>query len=689
MKEVEPSESEDGGSEVAEEIEEHDDDDTETLPAVKPYNALLLSFQPPTQQNGRSRKRRKLAPREEAMEVDDVASIDQDDGLEVSDESEGVTAREEVEEGGAANGQASEAEDVVGEEEDLSDPFETHFADPDDNELSRRLQAVQANQWRTEKHSVSNIGNVAVSVPKCLQSSDSMLRRPATKKSQDLPLKNRLVAPADKLIGSFDGIQQAVLPYMSTYTDVLVGNRTPRNAGSLRRIACLHAINHVLKGRDRVIRNNARLAHSDEDLELRDQGFTRPKVLILLETRHMCAKYADTIVTLFTPEQQENKQRFQDSFSAPINDDHSTMPEDYLELFVGNKDNNFLTALKFTRKTLRFYSPFYGADIILASPLGLRRIIENEDAKKRDRDFLSSIEIVIVDQADAMRMQSWENVEKVFQNLNAQVKDAHGCDFSRVRHWYLDRNAKYLRQTIVFSAYMTPEINRLFNISMLNVAGKAKLTPVYNSGAISSLGGLGGIKQTFSRFASPSPAADPDARFQHFTTAILPSLLRLPKPIGSDGSASGHGILIFVPTYYDFLRLRNFFATSGLTANISFGSINEYSDVSAQRRARAHFLSGRHSVLLYTQRAHHFFRLRIRGVRRVVLYGLPDNATFYEELVDEYLETSLSEGRLREGEGSMRCLFSRWDGLALERVVGTGRVKGMLGGGMGDTFEFV
>jgi U3 small nucleolar RNA-associated protein 25 len=296
---------------------------------------------------------------------------------------------------------------------------------------------------------------------------------------------------------------------------------------------------------------------------------------------------------------------------------------------------------------------------------------------------LSSIEVLIVDQADAMQMQNWANVESVFQHLNLQLKEAHDCDFSRVRSYYLDNNAKHLRQSIVFTSFVTPEMNRLYNSSMQNVAGKVKITPTYPQGSISSVSNMGGIKQTFSRFDSPSIAADPDARFKYFTTAILPTLLRLPKP-----AEGGQGILIFIPTYYDFLRLRNYFATSQQTQNISFGTIHEYSEVSDQRRARAHFVSGRHSFLLYTQRAHHFFRLKMKGVRRVVMYGLPDNAFFYEEIAGSFLETSLRDGRINDGEAAAITMFSKWDALALERVAGSMRFKGMLAG-VGDTFEFV
>ena len=495
----------------------------------------------------------------------------------------------------------------------------------------------------------------------------------------DIRLKERLRSAANIQIDSFNDFQKALASCCFNYYDVMCGKRTPENASQIRDLSCLHAVNHILKGRDKVLKNNDRAAHSTDDLNLRDQGFTRPKILVMLETRQMCAKYAESIVSTFQPDQQENKQRFTDAFTAPINESRN-MPVDYQEMFEGNNDNNFLVALKFTRKAIKFYSSFYSSDIILASPLGLRRVIENEDAKKRDHDFLSSIEVVIVDQADGMQMQNWENVQVVFRHLNVELKQAHDCDFGRVRPWYLDNHAKFLRQTLVFSAYITPELNKLFNTSMLNVTGKIKMVASY-PGTINKLNL--GIKQTFSRFDASSPLVDPDARFQYFTSTILPAILRLPKP--SDGS---QGVLIFIPTYYDFLRLRNFFATSPTTQDMSFGAMHDYTEVSDQRRARSHFLCGRISVLLYTQRAHHFFRLNIRGVKRLVFYGLPDNAKFYEELVGGYLGSSVGEGRITPDEGSVRTMFSKWDGLRLERVAGDQRSKSMMYG-VGDTFVFV
>ncbi|KAI7302794.1 hypothetical protein KC340_g12644, partial [Hortaea werneckii] len=165
---------------------------------------------------------------------------------------------------------------------------------------------------------------------------------------------------------------------------------------------------------------------------------------------------------------------------------------------------------------------------------------------------------------------------------------------------------------------------------------------------------------------------------------------RLPNTTSPDNTSS-KGILIYIPSYFDFLRLRNYFATATQTQHISFGAIHDYTSVPEQRRARAHFLSGRTAFLLYTQRAHHFFRQlarQIQGVKRVCFYGLPDPPAFYEEVVGGMLGRSVADGRVSPEEAKVRALFSKFDGLRLERVVGSQRVKGLVAG-KGDMFEFL
>ena len=454
--------------------------DDEDAPAskVRAYNALLQSFQRDSDEPRRKRRKIEETPKED--ESDDEEIDGSDAASDVSGNQDGAQEEEQAQEDGDSDAESDQDEAADDEDEDPTDPFDRHFANPEVNDLTKSIKSVTENQWRSEKLKVMKDGSLTISLPESVPAST---RKPLKSVSQ-LNLKQRIAEPATKHIGTFSELGQAIAPSIYAYQDVLCGARTVENASELRHMAALHALNHVYKGRDRVLKNNSRLAaaEGDTDLELRDQGFTRPKVLVLLETRSAAAKYVEALIALCESEQQENKKRFEDGFvldELKFGAEDDTHPADFLELFEGNDDNDFRLGIKFTRKTMKFFSQFYASDIILASPLGLRRIIEHTDPKKADSDYLSSIEICIVDQADAMLMQNWDHVDFVFQHLNLQPKDAHGCDFSRVRNYYLDGQAKHLRQTIIFSAYVAPELNRLYNAHMLNIAGKAKLAPFY------------------------------------------------------------------------------------------------------------------------------------------------------------------------------------------------------------------
>lgn len=130
--------------------------------------------------------------------------------------------------------------------------------------------------------------------------------------------------------------------------------------------------------------------------------------------------------------QIQNMTRFRKEFGLPegvvdkfASAESDAYPRDHIETFEGNPDDNFRLGLKLTRKSVRLFTEFYGSDIIIASPLGLRMSTEQEkyavlcrspayiahlDAV-RNFDFLSSIEILVADQVDSLTMQNWEHTQ--------------------------------------------------------------------------------------------------------------------------------------------------------------------------------------------------------------------------------------------------------------------------------------
>ncbi|KAF4453508.1 u3 small nucleolar rna-associated protein 25 [Fusarium austroafricanum] len=658
---------------VMEEVDSEDEDDDEQTASAKPYMALLQSFNNET--SAPNPKRRKLDHKESSQSQSDEGSSgevseaeDQDEDAEKDIDCAEDEPEDQVEE-------KLEDDDDSEDEEDPTDPFDVHFAHPSDDVVAKKVKAVQKSNWATKRALLQTLratimypgSDTGSEVPKPIAGLDG------------LQLKQKLKETASRKIGEFDAVQRNLSPLLFNYHDILFCGRTVRNSDSLRKLTCLHALNHVFKTRDRVIKNNYKLAKEgqDTDLELRDQGFTRPKVLFLLPTRNSCLRMVNMIRDLCEPDQQENRKRFDDGYVEKEAKFSADRPADFKDLFEGSDDDMFRLGMKFTRKTIKYFAQFYNSDILFASPLGLRMAIGSEEDKKLDFDFLSSVEMVVVDQADALLMQNWEHVEFIFEHLNLQPKDAHGCDFSRVRNWYLEDWAKHFRQTVVLSAFNTPELSELLRLHCHNWAGKFRLQPEY-PGMLSQLGLK--AKQTFSRFQSSSVDKDPDARFEYFTSAIVPSFAKRAK--------DATGTLIFIPSYLDFVRVRNYFATSNAVENVTFGAISEYADVPEASRARSHFLNGRHRVLLYTERAHHFRRYQFRGVQRVIFYGLPDNPIFYTEIAGGYLSKSEQDLRLEPGQGTAKVVFSKYDVMKLERIVGSKRVGKMIQD-RGDTFEFL
>ncbi|XP_004490471.1 protein NUCLEOLAR FACTOR 1 [Cicer arietinum] len=472
--------------------------------------------------------------------------------------------------------------------------------------------------------------------------------------------------------------QQMFFSLCNSYRDILHCNKRPFYLKGLEDTSnmdsyIMHSLNHIFRTRDCVKKNDAKLTRLEEGADtdrFRDQGFTRPKVLILLPLASIVYRVVKRLIHL-TPSAYkvnvEHMDRFSTKFGGEEHQDNkengqefenadpqkSSKPNDFQLLFGGNNEDDFMIGIKFTRKTIKLFSDFHTSDIIIASSLCLVNKIEEAGRnKEKDVDFLSSIEVLIIDHADVIAMQNWSHVHTVIEHLNRLPSTQPRTDVMRIRPWYLDDHAKFYRQTIILGFYSNPEINASFNHQCSNYEGKVKLMCEYK-GVLHKV--LPEIRQIYERFNIDSIVDADDARFDYFVKKVFPRI---------KDSDQG-GIMLFTSSYFEFIRIRNFLKSQ----SASFCLLGEYTSQRDISRARLWFYEGKRKIMLYTERSHFYHRYKIRGVQNLIIYSLPERKEIYPEIVN-----------VLDGSDNMACtvLFSCLDKFRLERVVGTTPAQRML-----------
>jgi U3 small nucleolar RNA-associated protein 25 len=676
--------------------------------------------------------------------------VDEEDGALVDEESDDGDIVEEDQQEGTDESEIEEDEattekDDDGQADQDSDPFADHFnREPlpeNEKEISDLLSILQ------EFHKVPtpflddslDLQLSAQSVTNQLKSSNLLDQNASSSKLQKgwNQLSSSLFACNRKLLkegwkkankqvlksdpdgdgivpsSSLSSLQSCLYPPLASYADILLTNESRKNRDAIHNTIHLHLLNHVLTSRSRIQRNNKRIKELEKNDEVvddtdkyRDQGYTRPSVLVLLPTRGTCHSFFNSMMHMLGDSVSlvENLDRFDEEYGPAAleedpDEDEAAMRRrkaiqeakgpGWNELFGDeqNADDDFKFGFSMTPKVaggqgkgcgvaVKMYTNTYRSDIILASPLALKMAIESEDEDgKTDSDFLSSIEICLVARSEVLYMQNWDHVHNVLNCLNQQPKKNNGTDYGRVRQYLLAGQAKFWRQTIFTSTFCDPMILSTFKRHAKCWEGALKLRCRVPVDAASLNNVIVRVKQVFQRISCTSFANQGSDRLQYFEDRVLPQILR---------SKQKH-TMIFIPSYFDFVSVRNLL----LKKEADFVSVTEYARVSEISRGRARFLQGRKAVMLYTGRAHYFARHAIKGVRHLVFFGLPERPDFYSGLVNE-----LNKGLNRDGDDdviaptSVLALFTKYEAHALERIVGKQHCDRMIKGEK-QTYMFV
>ncbi|XP_051941685.1 U3 small nucleolar RNA-associated protein 25 homolog [Hippocampus zosterae] len=670
---------------------EEEEEDPEQKTA---YQKLLSTLSQP---NHNDQSEEESTDEEELVDEENCAGVDQDDGDEEAGD------EEETEDSGVALSQSLEGEEEETRGEEFIDKENESQFCLDTNLIERGLEEVvdvadqdkdmffqhlgtELSEDDVQKITSGSKAKAQITWPKfgsllCITplerfgpiSSSKDTELPALHKLLEASCKNMNVSGNSKdEAEEASPLQLELLALMGTYKDLYHSETCPLKVGpQVRSAYCLHVLNHVLKANSSVLAHNAQLKEHQQQAkrgevlqdELRDQGLTRPKVLILVPFRGGVLHIVHTLISLLESKGKKvvvsNKKRFKDEYGQGSDDKPANLrrPDDYHAIFSGNVDDHFRIGVSIIKGNIRLYSPFYQSDIIIASPLGLRTVMGVEGEYKRDFDFLSSIQILVVDQADVFLMQNWEHVLHVMKHMNLQPLESHGVDFSRVRMWNLNNWARHYRQTLVFSSIPDPQINNILAKQCANYRGQISVKNIPKTGSICQV--LVQLPHVFQMFSSDS-FLNHDARFQFFVDKVLPQYR---------DSVMSH-TLIYIPSYFDYVRLRNYLKKQ----EMNFVSVCEYSSKSEVSRARHFFLKGDKQFMLFTERFHFYKRYTIKGIQNLIFYGLPSFPHFYSEVCN--MLTAGAQGE--EASWTCMALYSRFDAHKLAAITGAQRAGQML-----------
>ncbi|KHJ85596.1 hypothetical protein OESDEN_14673 [Oesophagostomum dentatum] len=284
-----------------------------------------------------------------------------------------------------------------------------------------------------------------------------------------------------------------------------------------------------------------------------------------------------------------NRDRFNTEFKSEEAPAFKTrMPEEFKELITGNNDDCFRVGIALSKKVLKLYEAFDKSDFILCSPLGLRMILDGEAGK--ESHLISSIQIAVIDKADIMLQQNWEHLSIIFSHMHSQPSRID-TDISRVRQCYVDGQAKFYCQLLLFSRYR----HELFSALMLEHSLNYRGLVMQNSLCEGTLDKIEiPLCQEFRRFDVTDPSEQAVARFNCFKDYCNASL--------------SPGTCIVIPSYFDFVRVRNHFKRM----EESFVACHEYAPKTKITRARDLFFHKTKKVLIVTERYYYFNRRPLR-----------------------------------------------------------------------------
>ncbi|VTZ69511.1 U3 small nucleolar RNA-associated protein 25, putative [Plasmodium chabaudi chabaudi] len=438
--------------------------------------------------------------------------------------------------------------------------------------------------------------------------------------------------------------------------------------------------------------------------DLCDESFSKPKILILCAFRYICKEYVDLLINMLSLIEVKNKNRFINEYDITPEEKKNLknmyikkkQSFDYINLYRGNSDDCFRLGIKLfeNEKKIQLYTPFYDSDILICSPLGLEIIIKeyketddktnniyNEDdnysddyelngadnsAKKTKKkkkintnnnkkkklyeyDFLSSIEVLVIDQIDIILMQNILTLKNVLNFINKPLLKWRNANINRIAKYAVDGYIKNYRQTIITSSIIDTNFISLIQLSN-NYRSFLKLFIKNDDDTILlSIRNMFKINQYFKKIECDDILKIEECIIDFFSTNVIEILTNIKQ------------LIICIPTYIEYIRLYEILKKN----DISFKGVNEYTTEKKRIKIQKLFKFEKVNILLVTSRLIYYERCTFKNANHVIFFSPPKFQFMYFELIKNITTNTPN--------ASSMCYYTKYHTYELERIVGQKR----------------
>lgn len=428
-----------------------------------------------------------------------------------------------------------------------------------------------------------------------------------------------------------------------------------------RKLSALHIIDHIC--RDFEAKSNRKTA------DTKDSNFTFTTVLVICPHKLQAYEFISELIkclpdkmmvkkeqdgessTVEYEEKQfqiENYERLQEYTIESISDYYlRTHPQDWLETFGGNSDSDFKTGIRFffNESKVSLFQEISKSQVVIASPLALSLFNE--------KNFMSSIEVLVLDSIDVLMMQHPDRFAQVLYGLNTLPKTVDQTDWSHLRKYCADNNHKKMRQSIGYGRVLTPEIYNLYSKHFENIRGQLIIRPLNYPRVLLPLAQTD-IQRVFKKMNIVSGVST-NSRVELIGETVYKTFVEKVVPMikqwrNEEESVAKRTIIYFVSTF-------RFFPARKLLDDdlVNYLELSDESTPRDQKNMKRAFKEDPNAVLLLTERHYFYFRPKLNA-GRVIFLQPPSYPLFAQELA---------------GTCSSTIYFTEYDEFALERIVGT------------------